>query len=266
LKTNQFPELITLTDNDLLLAWDAETGTTRSVKSSTIKSYADPVNATALVSGTVAEYRFDELTGQQLTDYSGNSRHGVLGASNANTTQDPTVLSWLDSGLSFVTNQYISLPSYTWFAGNFYAEFVFMSRSNQAFSRLIDSNTVTNASTGLVVSASYNNNRPFLGFNGTNIQTSVDATLNKFHHLGVQLSGTAVSIFLNGILTGSGTIAVPSGTRGFTYLGKSNFTSDAYFDGIIAHLSIYNKILTNAERAKNFLAIKNRLQPKGILI
>lgn len=216
--------------------------------------------------GLVAEYRFDELVGQELTDYSGNSRHGILGSSNANTTQDPVIVPWLDNGLSFATNQYISLPSYTWFAGNFYAEFVFLSRSNQAFSRLIDSNTIANSSTGLVISASYNNNTPFVGFNGTNIQSNTVATLNKFCHLGVQLNGTVISIFLNNVLAGSGTVAVPSGTRAFNFIGKSNFSSDAYFDGIIAHMDVYSRILTNAERVNNFLSIQGRLKAKGIFI
>ena len=40
MKFNELPELSTLTDNDLVAVWDAETATTRKLKASIIKSYA----------------------------------------------------------------------------------------------------------------------------------------------------------------------------------------------------------------------------------
>ncbi|MBH8561647.1 hypothetical protein I8748_05545 [Nostoc sp. CENA67] len=39
MKINGYPELTSLTDEDLILGWDAETGTTRKIKVSTIKTY-----------------------------------------------------------------------------------------------------------------------------------------------------------------------------------------------------------------------------------
>jgi F5/8 type C domain len=44
-----FPELTSLTDNDLLLVWDAETSTTKKIKASTLKTY---IGASNVASGT----------------------------------------------------------------------------------------------------------------------------------------------------------------------------------------------------------------------
>lgn len=254
-------------NTDLLPVQQSDGATRRISRANFLAGVSATVPTISLTAGAIAEYRFDEVPGQQLTDYSGNNRHGILGISNANGTQDPTRTPWLDTGLNFITNQYISLPTYTWFAGNFFAEFVFLSRSQQSYSRLIDADTVTSTSfQGLVISPSYADNRPFVGFAGTNILTSEIANLNKFHHLAVQLNSTTVSIFLNNVLTGSGTLSIPSGSRPFTLIGKSNYAGGAYFDGIIAHMDVYNRVLTNTERVNNFLSIQNRLKAKGVFI
>jgi hypothetical protein len=48
--------------------------------------------------GLVAEYRFDEGSGQVLTDYSGNGHHGRLGTSGGADADDPN---WTSEGLIF---------------------------------------------------------------------------------------------------------------------------------------------------------------------
>ena len=37
----------------------------------------------------MAEYRFDDGSGQVLTDYSGNAKHGELGTTSGSDTNDP---------------------------------------------------------------------------------------------------------------------------------------------------------------------------------
>lgn len=56
---------------------------------------------TVIQDGLVAEWRFDEGAGQQLTDYSGNGHHGTLGLLPISETNEPT---WTVRGLSFVGN------------------------------------------------------------------------------------------------------------------------------------------------------------------
>ena len=40
--------------------------------------------------GLVAEWRFDDGAGQQITDYSGNGHHATLGTSSGSESSDPT--------------------------------------------------------------------------------------------------------------------------------------------------------------------------------
>ena len=71
-----------------------------------------PASATThqviVTAGLIAEWRFDNGAGQVLTDYSGNGRHGTLGATSGAAADDPT---WTAQGLSFDGGDFVSLPS-----------------------------------------------------------------------------------------------------------------------------------------------------------
>lgn len=54
--------------------------------------------ASLVQNGLVAEWRFDESSGQVLTDYTGNGHHGQLGATSVADAADPT---WTAQGLKF---------------------------------------------------------------------------------------------------------------------------------------------------------------------
>jgi hypothetical protein len=58
-------------------------------------------------SGLVAEYRFNEGSGQVLHDYSGNNNHATFGADSASGVDDPTPNSY---GHYLVTDDYFTLP------------------------------------------------------------------------------------------------------------------------------------------------------------
>src|ERR687897_3703927 len=58
--------------------------------------------------GLVAEWRFDDGSGQVLTDYSGNGNHGTLGANSSVGADDPT---WIPEGLSFASGGFCSISS-----------------------------------------------------------------------------------------------------------------------------------------------------------
>ena len=57
--------------------------------------------------GLVAEWRFDNGSGQTLTDYKGG-RHGTLGATSGAAADDPT---WTAQGLSFDGGDFVTLPT-----------------------------------------------------------------------------------------------------------------------------------------------------------
>jgi hypothetical protein len=58
-------------------------------------------------SGLLAEYRFNEGTGQVLYDYSSQGNHGTLGSGTGSDIYDPT---WTGQGTYFTTNDYIQCP------------------------------------------------------------------------------------------------------------------------------------------------------------
>lgn len=54
--------------------------------------------------GLVAEWRFTDGSGQQLTDFSGNGHHGRLGSTSGADADDPT---WTAEGLSFDGDDFV---------------------------------------------------------------------------------------------------------------------------------------------------------------
>jgi hypothetical protein len=68
-----------------------------------IASAARPA-ATLVASDLLTEWRFDDGSGTQLTDYSGNGHHGTLGAGAA-------APPWSGGGLTFATDDAVTLPS-----------------------------------------------------------------------------------------------------------------------------------------------------------
>ena len=57
-----------------------------------------------VTAGLLAEWRFDEGTGQVLTDSTGNGHHGQLGSTTGADPEDPT---WTAQGLSFGIGDYV---------------------------------------------------------------------------------------------------------------------------------------------------------------
>ena len=64
------------------------------------------------------------------------------------------------------------------------------------------------------------------------------------HLAATEDSAGNVVIYKNGVQVGSGTTAVPNiVSRTLSFIGRSNWTVDGYFDGSIDELSIYNRAL-----------------------
>jgi hypothetical protein len=62
-------------------------------------------------------------------------------------------------------------------------------------------------------------------------------------------NGTQILFYVNGNLVGTSTLSaalVPS-TRTINYIGRSNWSSDSYFNGYIEDVQIYSRALSAAE-------------------
>ncbi len=81
--------------------------------------------------------------------------------------------------------------------------------------------------------------------------TAVALTTGAWTHVAVTRSGTTVSLYVNGSLAGSGTIALNPSDLGVTtlnYLGKSQF-NDPYLDGSLDDFRLYSQAMSATEIA-----------------
>ncbi len=81
--------------------------------------------------------------------------------------------------------------------------------------------------------------------------TGIALTTGPWTHVAVVRSGTTVSIYVNGSLAGSGTIALSPADLGVTtlnYLGKSQF-NDPYLDGSLDDFRLYSHAMSASEIA-----------------
>ena len=98
---------------------------------------------------------------------------------------------------------------------------------------------------------------------GDNVQSTVQLLANTgWHHVCATWNptGTVGKIFIDGVLTGTGTVAAPTGgVRANCYIGKSNWGNppDPNFNGGMGALQIYSRTLLDAEILSNFNTTKS---------
>jgi hypothetical protein len=91
----------------------------------------------------------------------------------------------------------------------------------------------------------------------SNILASTTLALNTWYYGVVTVSSTGeTKIYLNGVLDGSGTHTLVSPTSNTLYVGRTG--SGEYFNGRIPIVHIYNRVLSAAEVAQNYDALKVR--------
>jgi len=83
---------------------------------------------------------------------------------------------------------------------------------------------------------------------------------NAIAHYAATLNGTTCVIYRNGLVlqTFSYPYLPTNVTRNINYIGRSNWSPDAYFQTQIATVSLYNRALSAAEIQQNFQAIRGR--------
>ncbi len=211
--------------------------------------------AVATPSDLLARIQFDENTGATATDATGNGWDATLVNSPAWTTghlryganfpatagQHATLPDGIASGLADFT---IS----TWIKVNAFATWqrIFDFGSGQTnYMFLTSQYTGTAPNTAKLRFAIRVNSSAEQSVSGANIAL----TAGTWTHVAVTRSGTTVSLYVNGALAGSGTIAyAPSalGTTTVNYLGRSQF-SDPYLNGALGDFRIYSRALSASE-------------------
>jgi len=258
----QYNSKSSIANNDLFLIYDSVGLQTATISKQNLFG-SGSVNS-IVTSGLLANYQFDNGSGNSLTDYSGNGLNGTL----ANGTNAPTWSVNSTIGLDFNSNnsQYVSLPSNIWFSGDYTVEVLYLLKNYTQNAKLIDIGN-GQANNNVDLSACNSSGYPYTEIYGEGLITSsILVPLYKWIYIQSTLASTTMNLYINLVNVASGvTSAIPANiTRTSNYIGKSNWSSDGYLNGSIAMLRIYNRCLSLVERINNFSYTKTNYLNKGI--
>jgi len=220
----------------------------------------------------VAEYRFDELTGDVLLDYSGNGNHGAFGLGNARPERTSTGITFFDD--------YITLPNAVRDALSVSKEFTVITAGlvgksgGSVLGSAISATDrfILNASPGMVTSLS-----PYLK-NMRGCLNTGTTTVTQFAKASGSFDVYSTSIFtycynptflkgkmiIGNELYGNVSAANPSNIIGCR-IGAQ--TSGAPFlVGTLYYMLIYSKFLNNSLIRKQHRVIKKILKHRGVVI
>ncbi len=202
-------------------------------------------------------YRFDSVSGTRVGDTANGSV--VYDA----TLQNGATVSNNQLKLSASQNQYMSINSFTTDTAGLTFTTWWKSESSSDNARVFDfgnsagsDNIFISRVSANVYFAVYNSTR-FLECN--RMTMLVRFNQNSWNHVAwtLDLSGTWVA-YINGVLITSATSkAYPrSVSRSNNYLGRSNWATDAYFNGFIKDFRMYKRVLSGTEVGALFNATR----------
>jgi autotransporter-associated beta strand protein len=221
----------------------------------------------SLLPQLVAYYKFNESSGKNAADASGNGRTATLNSATFLSAGHSNNCVNMNGSMQFVTLPAGITTNLTDFT---IATWVYLNGTQQWWSRLFDFGVGVTNSAGspmrymfLCPSAGNINFTISVGSNQTvpnngatpaqTVSTSSGVLpINSWHHVAVTLAGTTCSIYVDGVLAGSGTITItPSqlGTTTQNCIGRSQWTSDPYLIGRVDDFRIYNGALNAAQLA-----------------
>ena len=181
-----------------------------------------------------------------------NNKANPLGGTGISTVSITTAA---QSGQNFLSlngsNQYATLPQQS-LGGPLTIESWVKLNSYSDWSRIID---LGNGPGNNNIMIGFKENTGTLFFQGIDasgatyihITTSVQPPLNQWNHIAASIdSNRNTTLYLNGVAIGSAVASAlpPVATRSNNYVGRSNWPGDAYLNGSIDELRIYNTART----------------------
>ena len=197
------------------------------------------------------------------TSYSGSGTiwTDIRGGNDGTLTNSPTFST--DRFTFDGSNDYVAMPSgFADFTSGITCFFVAKFGSGGTWERLLDFGADTNSQANdhiLFARSDTTTNLVFELYNGDGqpISLSFNATggilNNELATYAVTLDGTNAYMYRNGVqIATTATAVLPSNVeRTYNYIGRSNWTSDAYFQGDIAVAMLFDKALTADQIATN---------------
>jgi len=221
-------------------------------------------DSNSLLEGLVAYYKCDETSGTTLSDSSGHGYHGTL---NGGFSLDSPGKVGRGLALTKSGSGYASLPTQI-FAGlkNVTVATWVRVRTLDGWARVFDTGINKNVPLAppegtqymalMPKSASSGNLYFAISVNGFSHEESLNGAVtptDKWQHVAIVLDGAAGAGWLyidgNPVVTNEPTGIQPDdlGAIDYAFLGKSQFTQDPYFDGIIDEFRVYSRALSAAE-------------------
>jgi hypothetical protein len=210
----------------------------------------------------IGYYRFDETGGTSAADLSGKENTGTL--KNGLSFDSNRVGGVLGTALRFDgVDDYVQLPSgYYEFDNGFSVSFWAYPTAVKNYARFIDLGSGPNADNIFVGRYGTTNDLFVKVYNGSSGGATVQAAgaiaLNTWQHFAVSISRRSsnnVKIYKNGELILTATTSVPqSATRTANYIGRSNWSADAYYEGDMDDVRIFDYPLSQGEVSALYLA------------
>jgi hypothetical protein len=220
-------------------------------------------------SGLVAEYRFNEGSGQILYDYSGNNNHGTLGSTTGADTNDPT---WTGQGLSHGADDYVTLGGIYNAAGTL--------QNGYGISIAFYTAEVTAATAKLCLVSFGANKGVYLGavgegltdetitvqYSATSFTYATGTIAAGWHILDLVWNGAQYEIWLDGVQRTGTDVDTPALLS--LSAVKMRYDGTTYGSGLTGAYSLkYNRAPTLAERNQNKAYLKSYLlRERGISI
>ena len=209
-----------------------------------------------------AYYRLGESSGTTAADSSGSARNGTyvngvtLGAAGA-LAGDANTAAQLDG-----VNDHVDLPDgFADFTGGFSAEVWANPTSVGSWQRFFDLGRGQNLDNIILTREGTTNNLFFQvvsgGVAGGIVRAANAIELNTWQHFAVTMDATGqVTLYKNGEVIASGTTTVPGNlTRTSSFIGRSNWSTDAFYAGRMDEVSFYSRALNVAEVRSHYRSL-----------
>ncbi len=209
-----------------------------------------PTSATFPPNGLVAHWKFDEGSGTSAIDSSGNGYTGTL-------INDPQYvpLACLENpyGLHFDgANDYVDLPDSVSNVSSFtFAAWVYWEGGGR-WQRIFDFGQSTSDYFMLSLT-SWDDTMRFVIKDNGGAEQMIDAPMlpiRQWAHVAVTLQGNTGKIYINGIeqaVSNAITYQIANVIGSNTWLGRSQYIADPYFQGTLDDVFIYNRALSAEE-------------------
>jgi hypothetical protein len=215
--------------------------------------------------GLVAEWRFDEGSGQVLTDYTGNAHHGQLGSITGADAADPT---WTAQGLSFDGGDFVDCGTLG-IAGTQPRTLIYVGRSSGTGSTQLMSaqwNESTSAGRRWTLRAVDSDGlKVRLEFEGGGQTSALPVVQNAWHFVGATQAGANANtcvMYANGA-SEAVTLNLALDTQNTFRFGRHNNLGQVCQ---FAYGLVYDRALSPAEVEQNRQALKVILASRGITL